>query len=535
VIGALAVGSQFATLIIPYTGGTIPISDATAESFLGWGAALFALLALLIVGWMIDFEQRPAIWGAIGLLVIAELFGASRILPYNDPTVPEAYHAERFSISQLQAYGANQTPPGRSLSISSLLFDPGDRAALEDRYAALGLSESAIRTAFVAIKQKETLADNLPLTWGIPSIDGFDGGLLPTGYYTAFTSLLLPDDELRTIDGRLRERLARLECRGACLPDHRWLNLTNTQYLITDKIFDIWHNDVAYDTQIAMPVTGGGGLLVPNQADFVADALDVVFACDGCPPPGANFLTRAGNIHSLTANHLTQLDEQMSLVRLGAESALSPFIIQVSVPAEQTIYALTLVDTRAGDFAQLAPGGWQRVLSSDVKIYENTTVQPRAFVAHRAINVADDIWGTEEALVAMRESAFDPARTVIISGDLASVENPSTPSRARITAYEAEQIVMQVEAAAPGYLVLTDAFYPGWTATINGEPAPLQRADVMFRAVPVPAGSSEVVIAYRPAWLPGALIVGGVAWLLVLLLLIFFWWRAYSYSTEEQI
>jgi hypothetical protein len=63
---------------------------------------------------------------------------------------------------------------------------------------------------------------------------------------------MIPPGELRTIDGRLGEIMARADCRGACIPDPRWLNLTNTRYLITDKVYDLVHEGVFYDTTFAI-------------------------------------------------------------------------------------------------------------------------------------------------------------------------------------------------------------------------------------------------------------------------------------------
>jgi uncharacterized membrane protein YfhO len=113
----------------------------------------------------------------------------------------------------------------------------------------------------------------------------------------------------------------------------------------------------------------------------------------------------------------------------------------------------------------------------------------------------------------MRDPTFNPARAAIIAGELAASAAGSGQATATILSYSDERVLVRVESSAPGYLILTDAYYPGWTAAVNGEPAPLQRANVMFRAVPVPAGSSEVSFTYVPGWLPWSLIVGAAAWL----------------------
>ncbi len=105
----------------------------------------------------------------------------------------------------------------------------------------------AQRLSLVDTKLKEVLAPNQSLIWGIPSIDGFDGGLLPTRYYSAFSTLLTPDGT-PTVDGRLREALALEDCRGACIPDLRILNLSNMAFLITDKVYDLWQDGISYDT-----------------------------------------------------------------------------------------------------------------------------------------------------------------------------------------------------------------------------------------------------------------------------------------------
>lgn len=515
VIGGLA-GASF--LAEQQAVDVIGPAAPTTITLIGWSVALVALIAGAWGG--TRFSRIKHIVPLMGIAVLIELFLGTRVLAYNEVTPPDTYSAARFTISQLQANNADAIPPGRMLSISHLLFDPGDIAALTARYQAAGMSDLAIRLALIATKQRESVAANLPLTWGIPSIDGFDGGLLPTGYYTVFTSLMLPPGELRTIDGRLREVMARESCRGACIPDMRWLNLTNTQYLITDKIFDLWHEDVAYDTQIGVPLIAGESAQASAIPAFEATIIDVLYQTDcveaDCPIP----LELVLNGESIAADEgITPIDT-LTRARFSLPEAVELDAIQVETAAPVTVRAVTLVDTRTGDFQQVTLGDWQRVLSSDIKMYANQTVLPRAFVVQDALTVPDDWYGSEDALALMREADFDPAQTVILhtADDVIEDDEERVIAEAsgivEVMRYEPEQIEMRVQSKTAGWLVLTDAWYAGWEATINGKPAPLLRADVMFRAVPIPAGESVVAFAYRPAWWPGLLLVGLAAWLL---------------------
>jgi hypothetical protein len=184
-------------------GSAIP----TTRTLILWGAGLFIFILIVIVRVRRALPQR--IFNIfVVVLVTLELFLASSVLPYNDLTPRDVYEGQSFTISQLLAFNDDRMPPGRVLSISRLYFDPGDKARLLQRYQRLGMDEQAIQTAFTAVKRQEMLYPNLSLTWGIPSVDGFGGGVLPTSYYSQFTSLMLPEGTPRTVDGRLGELMA---------------------------------------------------------------------------------------------------------------------------------------------------------------------------------------------------------------------------------------------------------------------------------------------------------------------------------------
>jgi hypothetical protein len=76
-----------------------------------------------------------------------------------------------------------------------------------------------------------------------------------------------------------------------------------------------------------------------------------------------------------------------------------------------------------------------------------------------------------------------------------------------------EQVELDCATPFPGYAVLLDAAAPGWTASVNGIPAPIETADGVFRAVRVGAGAHRVVFEYRTPWLRAGAAIGIASWL----------------------
>jgi hypothetical protein len=69
----------------------------------------------------------------------------------------------------------------------------------------------------------------------------------------------------------------------------------------------------------------------------------------------------------------------------------------------------------------------------------------------------------------------------------------------RITAYRTTSVELRVELARPSVVVLSDSIYAGWGAEIGGKPTRVMRANGLFRAVAVPAGTHTILFAFRPA------------------------------------
>ena len=128
-------------------------------------------------------------------------------------------------------------------------------------------------------------------------------------------------------------------------------------------------------------------------------------------------------------------------------------------------------------------------------VYENREAFPRAFVVHRAEALPE----RSRVLTALKQS--DLRSGVFFEGFDPGDENPVPPGPfqpARITSYQPNHVVVNAESDGPGYVVVTDPWYPGWTCNADGRAAPLYRADYAFRAVAVPAGKHRIRFDFEP-------------------------------------
>lgn len=517
---------------------------------------LLGLIAVLVVGTVLlsPLLRRPsprtvAMWLAVGLstagllyvglrwrgaahvrltqltlrvtllaLLVGELFLAGRHLAYNVPTAPEAFTSLRPALLHLLADGGLH----RILSLSDITFDPGDLPEIQQMFQG-PLPEEAIYDYVVATKQKEILAPNLPLLYGLQSVDGYDGGVLPLKRYVDLQRLFLPAGKTAP-DGRLREVLTEV-------PTARWLDLFNVKYVIADKVHDVWVDGVYYDLGLTAAVEPGVPVVLNDLASFPTTSLGVVsylegaagFA-DGMPVAEVVVTDRVGHREAIVlragedtaeglydgthtqhgrARPVRQWRDDPTgsdyLARVRLKATVRPTQIEVRYLADEgrlLLRGLSLVNDPTGTFqpVTVAPEGRLRLVhSGDVKIYENRGRLPRAFVVHRARVLSDDAL----ALQAMEDASFSPSEEVVLS-DGEPLSAPSGADKVTVTHYFPEQIVLEVSAAQEGYLVLSDAYYPGWRAWVDGLEAAIRRADLLFRAVRVPAGTHHVVLSYEP-------------------------------------
>ena len=160
--------------------------------------------------------------------------------------------------------------------------------------------------------------------------------------------------------------------------------------------------------------------------------------------------------------------------------------------------------------APLDPARFARVADepSGLAVFENRAALPRAFVVPR-LERADEA----SAAARLRDPGFDPRQVALVEEGVAP-----GPGQGAVEALERPSpsvVEVRLRDAGGGALVLSEVYYPGWTALVDGQPAPVLRAYNALIAVPLPSAARAVRLSFRPRlWTP-ALALTGLAWLVV--------------------
>jgi hypothetical protein len=137
--------------------------------------------------------------------------------------------------------------------------------------------------------------------------------------------------------------------------------------------------------------------------------------------------------------------------------------------------------------------------TADAYVYENPRALPRVMFLHD-YRVVD----FETMIRSGWPAAVDPRSTLLLEHAPAQAPGGGAgDGTARIVTYANTEVTVDVDAASGGFLLLNDAWHPWWRAEVDGAPAPILKADVLFRAVQVGPGRHRVHFVFRPflgAW-----------------------------------
>lgn len=139
------------------------------------------------------------------------------------------------------------------------------------------------------------------------------------------------------------------------------------------------------------------------------------------------------------------------------------------------------------------------------RIYEYFYINKNKRVFNRAFLVKDAkiVKNRQDALSLLQDKGFDPAETVILEREPRILKGlkknkPVAEEAVSILSYRPEEVVIEAFVKEPKFLVLSDSFYPGWKAYVDGREVALYRADYLLRAVHLDSGHHNIIFRFSP-------------------------------------
>lgn len=151
-------------------------------------------------------------------------------------------------------------------------------------------------------------------------------------------------------------------------------------------------------------------------------------------------------------------------------------------------YLVTQRTITHGAFSLIASEG-------DAHLYRYNGARPRAWLVHAARVVPP-----EKNFETLNDDAFDPASTVLLNAEppISLADAAPADAQSEIVEHHAGFLKVRTHASANHLLVVSEIFYPGWQVTVDGQPAPLLRANDILMAVPVPSGDHQIELTFAP-------------------------------------
>ncbi len=162
------------------------------------------------------------------------------------------------------------------------------------------------------------------------------------------------------------------------------------------------------------------------------------------------------------------------------------------------------------------PTSYTPAYKGEIDIYKNSSALPRVFLLTEV-----KVLSTEQVRVELASPQFDPSKVLLLEDTekppQASTPTTSSPGSVQITAYKHNSVVVDAQVSISSWLVLADANYPGWQATVDGHEQQIFTADYLLRSVPLAPGRHQIVFTFAPTTLLPAGLLSATSLVLVIL------------------
>jgi hypothetical protein len=180
---------------------------------------------------------------------------------------------------------------------------------------------------------------------------------------------------------------------------------------------------------------------------------------------------------------------------------------------------------------------WRKELYAPSEIIYQEAAGDEVTYVHRLAQVAPRAWlvyhvqEADEAVALSQLDAvdFDPAQVALVpAGTSLPLQSPAGDRQGQVEIVQRTptSLTLNVDAPADGLLVLSEIYFPGWRATLDGQATPILRTDVVLRGVPVSAGQHRLELTYRPLTFIWGTVISGLTLAVVALLGLRLWRRA---------
>jgi hypothetical protein len=225
----------------------------------------------------------------------------------------------------------------------------------------------------------------------------------------------------------------------------------------------------------------------------------------------------AFGLHDVLGYSPVQLPRYWSYIRATDDLPVFYNASVITLPSMQDVwllgvrYLIEAKDVQPVPPNETGPTVPGRVVASErgYVLVEVSGWQPRVSVVPDWSDAGSGV----EALHAVLDPGFDPARRAVVEGITSQAPSPgATPGTATYDEREPEDVAISVDATAPSLVVVRNAWDSGWSATVDGRPAPVYRTDYFIQGVPVPAGHHEIRLVYRDPTIARGLVGSAAAW-----------------------
>jgi hypothetical protein len=241
----------------------------------------------------------------------------------------------------------------------------------------------------------------------------------------------------------------------------------------------------------------------PQRGKIFAASLLLLVVADAAVHLHTNKATISWNGRAV---ELSSELERKSMERKGAplsgeeKRAVGPVHTNFGI-FDGKFYVRSFLPGTSGSYDFLVGGTWPPV--QDTGFLDTLVNGPRWWLSPKAVYAPAD---NKEALALLRDKnsqsvlpIFLHSETAVAGSSITSeFVKPGTYGSVRVQSYQAEEVVLTVNAPDRCWLFTTERYAPGWKAYVDGEEAPIFKANFCFRALAIPKGVHTVKMEYLP-------------------------------------